>query len=147
MNEYIVDGQLYQVSDDKLEKFLKEFPNAKLKEKSIEPVKTTPVEMDATAGEEIASDTESILENGSSESTEISTDINNIELAPKSKGSLYQGVVAEMKSRRDRGAKNILLNEKKGDDSDFESMDFEKETGLGFLDTVKQSAAKLRLSA
>ena len=39
MNEYIVDGQLYRVSDDKLEKFLKEFPNAVLKEQSIEPVK------------------------------------------------------------------------------------------------------------
>ena len=65
MNEYIVDGQVYQVSDDKLEKFLKEFPNAKLKEETIEPVKTTPVEMDATAGEEIASDTVLPLEDGS----------------------------------------------------------------------------------
>ena len=44
MNEYIVNGQLYQVSDDRLEKFLKEFPNAQLKEKEIvEPVKTEAV--------------------------------------------------------------------------------------------------------
>ena len=71
MNEYIVDGQVYQVSDEKLEKFLKEFPNAKLKEESIEPVKTTPVEMDATAGEEIVSDMESSSENGFSESTKM----------------------------------------------------------------------------
>ena len=146
MNEYIVDGQVYQVSDDKLEKFLKEFPNAKLKEESIEPVKTTPVEMDATAGEEIVSDMESNSENGSLVSTEISSDIDETKLGSKSGGSLYDGVIAEMKARKDQGAKNILLNERKGDDSDFESFDFKKETGLGLLDMVKQSAAKLRLS-
>ena len=67
MNEYIVDGQVYQVSDDKLEKFLDEFPDAQLKEETIEPVKTTPVELDATAGEEIASDMELPPDPGSSD--------------------------------------------------------------------------------
>ena len=146
MKEYIVDGQVYQVSDDKLEKFLEEFPNAKLKEESTKPVKITPVEMDATAGEEIVSDMELSSGNGFSESTEISSDINKPKLAPKTKGNLYQGVIAEMQARKNKGSKNILLNERKGDDSDFESFDFKKETGLGLLDMVKQSAAKLRLS-
>jgi len=145
MNEYIVDGQVYQVSDDKLEKFLKEFPNAKLKEETIEPVKTTPVEMDATAGKEIASDMESPSVSGSLDSS-INSDINESKLSPKSDGNLYQGVMAEIKARRDRGAKNMLLNERKGDDSDFESFDFNKETSLNFLDQIKRSAANIRLS-
>ena len=146
MNEYIVDGQVYQVSDDKLEKFLKEFPNAKLKEETIEPVKTTPVEMDATAGKEIASDMESPSVSGSLDLS-INSDIGTPKLSPKSDGSLYQGVVAEMKVRRDRGAKNMLLNERKGSDDDFENFKKEglKETGLGFINTVKQSSAKLKL--
>ncbi len=56
MNEYIVDGQVYQVSNELLESFLKKYPNAQLSKKT-EPVKTTPVVPDAVAGEEIASDT------------------------------------------------------------------------------------------
>ena len=147
MNEYIVDGQVYQVSDDKLEKFLKEFPNAKLKEETIEPVKTTPVEMDATAGKEIASDMESPSVSGSLDSS-INSDINESKLSPKSDGNLYQGVMAEIKARRDRGAENMLLNERKGSDDDFENFKKEglKETGLNFLDQIKRSAANIRLS-
>ncbi len=38
MNEYIVDGQVYQVSNELLEDFLKKYPNAQLSEKT-EPVK------------------------------------------------------------------------------------------------------------
>ena len=100
MNEYIVDGQLYRVSDDKLEKFLKEFPNAVLKEQSIEPVKPTSVVPSATAENEIALNTELPLEDGSLESEEKGL----------SGPSLVDGVVAEMKARREKGNKNMLLN-------------------------------------
>ena len=66
MNEYTVDGQVYQVSSENLDHFLEKYPNAKLSEKT-EPVKTTPVGLDATAGEEIASDMELPPDPGSSD--------------------------------------------------------------------------------
>ncbi|MBC8399010.1 MAG: hypothetical protein H8E16_18165, partial [Flavobacteriales bacterium] len=114
MKEYIVDGQIYQVSDDKLEKFLKDFPNAVLKEETIEPVKPTAVVQSATAGEEIALNTELPLEDGSLESPKKGREGKNV----------YQGIVEEMRSR---GGKILLP--KTGDDKDFESMDFIDESG------------------
>jgi len=68
MEIYIVDGVEIDIStftSEEKASFLEKYKDAV--KKSSEPVKTTPVAMDATAGEEIASDTESILENGSSE--------------------------------------------------------------------------------
>ena len=126
MNEYIVDGQLYRVSDDKLEKFLKEFPNAVLKEQSIEPVKTTSVVPSATAENEIALNTELLSEDGSSESEEKGL----------SGPSLVDGVVAEMKARREKGNKNMLLNKKKGTDEDYESFSFNDDTLTGLLSSI-----------
>ncbi len=136
MNEYIVDGQLYQVSDDKLEKFLKEFPNAVLKEKSIEPVKIEPVVQSATAGEEIALNTELPLEDGSLESQQKGL-----------KGpSLVDGVVAEMKARREKGNKNILLNKKKGTDEDYQSFSFNDDTMTQLLSSlVSQGGGAARI--
>ena len=126
MKEYIVDGQIYQVSDDKLEIFLKDFPNAKLKEETIEPVKPTSVVPSATAENEIALNTELPSEDGSLESEEKGL----------SGPSLVDGVVAEMKARREKGNKNMLLNKKKGTDEDYESMSFKDDTLTQLLSSL-----------
>ncbi len=55
MPKYKVDESIYDIPADKVEVFLLKYPNAQLIE-DTEPVKTTPVEVDATAGEEIASE-------------------------------------------------------------------------------------------
>jgi len=67
MNEYIVDGQLYQVSDDKLDKFLSEFPNAESKNGTPGKLKD-PVKETAIAGSANTSSMDSNLENISLES-------------------------------------------------------------------------------
>jgi len=126
MKEYIVNGQLYQVSDDRLEKFLKEFPKAQLKQETIEPVKPTSVVPSATAENEIALNTELPSEDGSLESEEKGL----------SGPSLVDGVVAEMKARREKGNKNMLLNKKKGTDEDYESMSFKDDTLTQLLSSL-----------
>ena len=65
MPKYKIDGDIYDLPEDRVEIFLLKYPDAELIE-SEETVKTTPVvETDATAGEEIASDTVLPLEDGS----------------------------------------------------------------------------------
>ena len=132
MNEYTVDGKVYQVSNELLESFLKKYPNAQLSKKS-EPVKTTPVVPDAVAGEEIASDMALPSDPGSLDSPKITEPIEG--------GNIYQGVALELKKR---GGK--FLKPKTGDDKDWQSYDALKETGLGLVNTIKRQKANFGIS-
>ena len=105
MNEYIVDGQLFEVSDDKLDKFLAEFPNAKLKN-AQEPQETQefkpseqitgklkdPVKETAIAGSQNTSSTESTSDPGSSELP----NIDEIQAAIKSKAQEFPNNMKEI---------------------------------------------------
>mgnify|MGYP003625534848 FL=1 len=102
---------------------LEEYLNKNPEIKKVEEVKTTPVETDAAAGEEIASDTVSSLENGSLDSQE------NESFKPQFSKT------------------GQILNkpkvEKIGDDKDFESYNALTENLDGFLATAVRGLGKL----
>lgn len=69
MFQYEVDGQLYEVPQDMLDKFMSKYPNAKKVEGNDPGKKLTPSKKGATAGSKTqAPDMDSNLEDGSSES-------------------------------------------------------------------------------
>ena len=78
---------------------------------SLKPVKTTTTTPGAVVGKGAAPNTDSSLEDGSLE-------------LPKPRGlkgtNIYDGIVEEMRKRREQGNKNMLLNERKGSDKDYE---------------------------
>ena len=69
MFQYEVDGQLYEVPQDMLDKFMSKYPNAKKVEGNDPGKQLTPSKRGATAGSKTqAPDMDSNLEDGSSES-------------------------------------------------------------------------------
>ena len=78
MNEYIVDGQLYQVSNDLLDSFLKKYPNAQKSQtlgKMDDPVKETAI----AGSQNQAVNMESKSENGSSEFIRLENELKKLE--------------------------------------------------------------------
>jgi len=124
MNEYMVDGQLYQVSDEDLDHFLNKYPNAILQKP------------DTVEAEEIVSDTVKTPVNESMESDEL--------IQPKKEENISSELIIEDEPFKPIFSKTgNILNKPKvkkiGDDKDWEEFDWSDETGK----KIKRSAISI----